>query len=77
MEDVWDDSSMFARKVENPVTYPINDNEILIKYTQDGSSVTLHENLSFDSPLTRDGTSASEIRQTATHRPLRNSWIYA
>jgi hypothetical protein len=77
MEDVWDDSSMFARKVEDPVTYPINDDEILIEYAQDGSSVTLHENLSFDSPLTRDGTSASEIRQTAALRPLRNSWIYA
>jgi hypothetical protein len=62
MEDVWDDSSMFARKVEDPVTYPINDDEVLIEYAQDGSSITLHENLSFDSPLTRDGTSASEIR---------------
>jgi hypothetical protein len=77
MEDVWDDSSMFARKVENPVTYPINDDEVLIEYAQDGSSITLHENLSFDSPLTRDGTSASEIRRTAALRPLRNSWIYA
>jgi hypothetical protein len=61
MEDVWDDSSMFARKVDDPVTYPINDDEVLIEYAQDGTSVTLHENLSFDSPLTRDGTSASEI----------------
>jgi hypothetical protein len=77
MEDVWDDSSIFTRKVEDPVTYPINDDEVLIKYAQDGSSITLHENLSFDSPLTRDGTSASEIRQTTTLRPLRNSWIYA
>jgi hypothetical protein len=77
MEDVLDNTSMFARKVEDPVTYPINDNEVLIKYTQDGSSVTLHENLSFNSPLTCDGTSASEIRWAAAPRPLRNSWIYA
>jgi hypothetical protein len=77
VEDVWDDSSMFARKVEDPVTYPINNDEVLIKYAQDGSSVTLHKNLSFDSPLTCDGTSASEIRWTAALRPLRNSWIYA
>jgi hypothetical protein len=77
MEDVWDDPSMFARKVEDPVTYPINNNEVLIEYTQDGSSVTLHKNLSFNSPPTRDGTSASEIRRTAALRPLRNSWIYA
>jgi len=77
MEDVWDDSPIFARKVEDPVTYPISDNEVLIEYAQDGSFVTLHENLSFDSPLTRDGTSASEIRRTAALRPLRNSWIYA
>jgi hypothetical protein len=77
MDDIWDDSSMFARKVEDPITYPINDDEVLIEYAQDGSSVTLHENLSFDSPLTHDGTSASEIRQTAALRPLRNSWIYA
>jgi hypothetical protein len=55
MEDVWNDTSMFARKVDDPVTYPINDNEVLIKYAQDGSSITLHENLSFDSPLTCDG----------------------
>jgi hypothetical protein len=61
MEDVWDDSSMFTRKVEDPVTYPINDDEVLIEYTQDGSSITLHKNLSFNSPLTCDGTSASEI----------------
>jgi hypothetical protein len=77
MEDVWDDSSMFTRKVEDPVTYPINDDEVLIEYAQDGSSVTLHENLSFDYPLTCDGTSTSEIRRTAALRPLRNSWIYA
>jgi hypothetical protein len=77
MEDVWDDSSMFARKVDDPVTYPINNDEVLIEYAQDGSSVILHENLSFDSPLTRDGTSAAEIRRTAALRPLRNLWIYA
>jgi hypothetical protein len=62
MEDVWNDTSVFARKVEDPVTYPINDDEVLIEYTQDGSSITPHENLSFDSPLTCNGTSASEIR---------------
>jgi len=61
MEDVWDNTSMFARKVEDPVTYPINDDEVLIEYAQNGTSVTLHENLSFDSPLTCDGTSASKI----------------
>jgi hypothetical protein len=61
MEDVWDDPSMFARKVDDPVTYPINDDEVLIEYALDGSSITLHENLSFDSPLTQDSTSASEI----------------
>jgi hypothetical protein len=77
MEDVWNNTSVFARKVEDPVTYPINDDEVLIKYAQDGSSVTLHENLSFNSPLTRDGTSASEIWWTTALRPLRNSWIYA
>jgi len=77
MEDVWNDTSAFTRKVEDPVTYPINDDEVLIEYAQDGSSITLHENSSFDSPLTRNGTSTSKIRQTATLRPLRNSWIYA
>jgi len=61
MEDVWNDTSVFSRKVEDPVTYPINDVEVLIEYAQDGSSITLHENLSFDSPLTRDGTSTSKI----------------
>jgi hypothetical protein len=76
MEDVWDNTSIFTREVEDPVTYPINNDEVLIEYTQDGSSVTLHENLSFDSPLTHDSTSASKIQQTAALRPLRNSWIY-
>jgi len=52
MEDIWDDISMFARKVEDPVTYPINDDEVLIEYAQDGSSITLHEKLSFNSPHT-------------------------
>jgi hypothetical protein len=55
---------------------PINSDEVLIEYAQDGSSVTLHENLSFDSPLTCDSTSASNIWWTATPRPLRNLWIY-
>jgi hypothetical protein len=77
MEDVWNNTTVFARKVEDPVSYPINDDEVLIEYAQDGSSVTLYENLSFDSPLTCDGTSASEIRRTAAFRPLRNTWIYA
>ncbi|KAG2343093.1 hypothetical protein BDR05DRAFT_1000403 [Suillus weaverae] len=73
-EDVWDDT--FARKVEDPATYSINDDEILIEYAPDGSSITLFKNLSFDSPLTQDGTSASEIWRTAAIQPLRNSWIF-
>jgi hypothetical protein len=32
MEDVWDNTSMFTRKLEDPVTYPINDDEVLIEY---------------------------------------------
>ncbi|KAG2346654.1 hypothetical protein BDR05DRAFT_945660 [Suillus weaverae] len=58
-EDVWDDT--FARKVEDPATYSINNDEVLIEYAPDGSSITLFENLSFNSPLTQDGISASEI----------------
>jgi hypothetical protein len=62
MKDVWDDTLMFTRKVEDPVTYLINDDEVLIKYAQDGSPVTLHKNLSFNTPPMHDATSAFEIQ---------------
>jgi hypothetical protein len=60
-DDVWDDiptsKPLFALKVDDVATYQINDDEILIEYTTDGSNITLFENLSLDTPLTCDGTS--------------------
>jgi hypothetical protein len=63
-DDVWDDvptNPTFALKVEDIATYQINDDEVLIEYAQDGSNITIFENLSLDTPLTRDGTSRTEI----------------
>jgi hypothetical protein len=79
-DDVWDDvptNPTFALKVEDVATYQINDDKVLIEYTQDGSNITIFENLSFDTPLTRNGTSRTEIRRAAALSPLRNSWIFA
>ena len=76
MEDVWVGKINPLPEVKEVATYPLTDDEILIEYSADGSSVRLIENLTFDTPLTRDGTSKTETTKTKK-TPLRNIWILA
>jgi hypothetical protein len=73
-EDVW--VGQMAPRVEELATYPLQDNKILIEYTPDGTNICLIENLLFNTPLTRDGTSKKE-QMKKTPFPLRNIWILA
>jgi hypothetical protein len=73
-EDVW--VSQMAPKVEDLITYPLQDDEILVEYTPDGSTVRLIENILFNTPLTCDRTSRRE-QTKKTPFPLRNIWILA
>ncbi|KAG2344890.1 hypothetical protein BDR05DRAFT_947210 [Suillus weaverae] len=72
MQDVW----VQAAKVEDIASYPLKDDEVLIEYSSDGTSVRLIENLNLDTPLTRDGTSKNEQRKK-TPFLLRNIWLLA
>jgi hypothetical protein len=48
--------------VTDITTYQIQDKDILIEYSADGMEMHLIENVSFDSPLTKDGTSKNEMK---------------
>jgi hypothetical protein len=74
-QDIWMGENQFVLPVTNISTFKLSEDEVLIEYSSDGSSVRLIENICFDSPLTRDGTSATEIRRTARSTPLQNNWI--
>src|SRR6201746_2553036 len=74
-EDVWVSTMQFAPKVEDPSTFILADDEVLVEYSADASSIRLIENLSLDQPLTRDGTSKTELRHAALNSPFRNDWI--
>jgi hypothetical protein len=74
-EDVWVNETQFAPCIEDPASYPLSDDEVLIEYSVDASSLRLIENLSLDSKLTRDGTSKTELRRAALNSPFRNDWI--
>jgi hypothetical protein len=39
--DIPTSKPLFAQKVDDVTTYQINDNKFLIKYTTDGSNITL------------------------------------
>jgi hypothetical protein len=73
-EDVW--VGQMAPKVQELATYLLQDDEILIEYAPDGTTIQLIENLSFNTPLTRDRTSKKE-QTKKTPFPLRNIWILA
>src|SRR6267154_208748 len=76
--DTWVGEVACALRVDDVATYPIADDEVLLEYLADGTSVRLIENFDFaDIPLTRDGTSAKEIRRIAKITPLRNTWVLA
>jgi hypothetical protein len=73
--DIWMGENQFALPVTDVSTFELSEDEVLLEYSSDGSSLRIRENIHFDSPLTRDGTSAAEIRRTACMIPLRNNWI--
>jgi hypothetical protein len=58
-EDIWGN---YEPMVTNITTYQLQDEDILIEYSEDGTEMCLIENVSFDSPLTKDGTSKSEMK---------------
>jgi hypothetical protein len=74
-EDIWVNETQFAPCVEDPASYPLSDDEILIEYSADASSLHLIENLSLDLKLTCDGTSKTKLRCAALNSPFRNDWI--
>ena len=64
--DTWVGEIACALRVDDIATYPLSNNEVLLEYSADGTSVRLIENFDFaDIPLTRDSTSAKEIRHLA------------
>jgi len=58
-EDIWGN---YEPMVTDIATYQLQDGDILIKYSVDGTEMRLVENVSFDSPLTKDGTSKNEMK---------------
>jgi hypothetical protein len=48
--------------VTDIATYQLQDEDILIEYSEDGMKMHFIENVSLDSPLTTDGTSKNKIK---------------
>jgi hypothetical protein len=74
-DDIWNEETSMAPKVSSIAEYPLSDDEVLLEYSSDFSQVIISENLTFDTLLTRDGTSQKELRHATTLTPLRNQWI--
>jgi len=72
-DDVWDEDlhKKMALHVAEIAEYLLNDDEVLLEYSADFSTLQLTENLTFDSPLTNDGTSRAELKKIALGMPLR------
>jgi hypothetical protein len=58
-EDIWGN---YEPMVTDITTYQLQDEEVLIEYSENGTEMRLIENVSFDSPLTKDGTSKIEMK---------------
>jgi hypothetical protein len=58
-EDIWGN---YESMVTDITTYQLRNEDILIEYSEDGMEMHLIENVSLDSPLTKDGTSKNEIK---------------
>jgi hypothetical protein len=58
-EDIWGN---YEPMVTNITTYQLQDEDVLIEYSEDRTEMRLIENVSFDSPLTKDGTSKNEMK---------------
>jgi hypothetical protein len=57
-EDIWGN---YEPMVTDIATYQLRDEDVLIEYSADGTEMRLVKNVSFDSPLTKDGTSKNEM----------------
>jgi len=58
-EDIWGN---YEPMVTNITTYQLRDEDVLIEYSEDGMEMRLIENVSLDSPLTKDSTSKNEMK---------------
>jgi hypothetical protein len=58
-EDIWGN---YEPMVADIATYQLRDEDVLIEYSADGTEMRLIENISLNSPLTRDGTSKNKIK---------------
>jgi len=60
-EDIWNN---YELPVTDVSTYYLHNEDILIEYSMDGSEMHIVENVSFDTPLMKDGTSKAELKQS-------------
>jgi hypothetical protein len=58
-EDIWNN---YEPMVTDVTTNQLHDEDVLIEYSEDGTEMRLIENVSLDTPLTKDGTSKSEMK---------------
>jgi hypothetical protein len=58
-EDIWGN---YEPMVTDITTYQLQDEDVLIEYSEDGTEMRLIENVSLDSPLTKDGTSKNKMK---------------
>jgi len=58
-EDIWNN---YKPMVTDVATYQLRDEDVLIEYSEDGMEMRLIENVSFDTPLTKDGTSKNKMK---------------
>jgi hypothetical protein len=61
-EDIWNN---YELPVTDVSTYLLHDEDVLIEYSMDGTEMRIIENVSFDTPLTKDGTSKAEQKQSS------------
>jgi hypothetical protein len=69
--DVWINqlNEHFAPAVSSIAEYALLDEEFLVEYSADSDELRVIENVSMDTPLTRDRTSFSEQKTTVTPLP--------
>jgi hypothetical protein len=58
-EDIWGN---YKPMVTDISTYQLQDEDVLIEYSEDRMEMCLIENVSLNSPLTKDGTSKNEMK---------------
>jgi uncharacterized protein YdaU (DUF1376 family) len=68
--DVWINklSETFAPAVINAMEYPLLDDEFLVEYANDMTEIRTFENVSMDTPLTKDGTETPGYTPATVHR---------